>query len=273
MSSANLVEPPAPEVPAPARYCNQCGGARDAETGECPACANLGGQIPAAARPAEEQYRLDIGSVRSALWLYFTLLGLSAVFVVWQRVNGGTPSAMTEFVTSGAFSVAVLCWCGRALSLVVPPLKERFHVGWILFAFCAGFPTYLLASGAVDLLVRLGVEEVEYLTAFSNAGYGFGWAVLVVCAQPAIFEEIAFRGVVQGSLGRVLGEREALIVSALMFGILHLSIPSLPHLLALGLVLGWLRLRTKSLIPGMVLHFTHNFLVIVSEQNGGLLLW
>lgn len=152
-------------------------------------------------------------------------------------------------------------------------LKARFHPAWILVGICAAIPTYLLASNVVDFLVYLGVERLDYLATFSNDGFGFSLAVILICLQPAIFEELAFRGIIQGSLGRVLGDREALIVSALMFGILHLSIPSLPHLLVLGLILGWLRLRTKSLLPGMVLHFTHNFLVILSEKAGGLLPW
>jgi uncharacterized protein len=272
MAPADYIEQPEQEALNAPRYCSQCGNARDVITGECLQCASPAAEIDAASLQ-DQQYRFDVSSLRAALWLYFTLLGLSAVFAVWQRVTDARPSAMSEFVTSAAFSAAVLCWCVTSLGLIIGLCKARFHIGWVLFAIGVAFPTYLLATGAVDLLVRLGVEEVDYLSALSNDGYGFGWAVLVVCVQPAIFEEIAFRGIIQGSLGQVLGEREALIVSALMFGILHLSIPSLPHLLALGLVLGWLRLRTKSLVPGMILHFTHNFLVIVAEQNGGLLLW
>jgi membrane protease YdiL (CAAX protease family) len=49
-----------------------------------------------------------------------------------------------------------------------------------------------------------------------------------------------------------------------------MSIPSLPHLLILGVVLGWLRVKTGSLYPGMLLHFSHNFLVILSERTGSL---
>jgi len=39
---------------------------------------------------------------------------------------------------------------------------------------------------------------------------------------------------------------------------IHLSVPSFPHLFLMGLALGYLRSRTGSLYAGMVLHFTHN---------------
>jgi uncharacterized protein len=259
----------ASEVPDRIRYCNRCGSARDADSSECPQCD----RTTAAASAAQEQYQSDVRSIRSALWLYFALLGLSAILLIWQIASGDRGSAVAEFVSSGAFSLLVLGWCLPSLGMIFKLLTVRFHAGWILGAMVAAIPTYLLASGAVELLVSLGVERAEYLETFFQNGFGFGWAVLLVCVQPAIFEELAFRGIIQGSLGRVLGEQQGLIVSALMFGILHLSIPSLPHLLVLGMILGWLRLRTNSLIPGMVLHFFHNFFVILSEQIGSLLPW
>ena len=71
----------------------------------------------------------------------------------------------------------------------------------------------------------------------------------------------------------MLGARQSLFVTALMFGILHLSFVSLPHLFVMGLALGWLRMRTGSLLPGMALHFCHNFFAVAQETNGGILPW
>ena len=92
--------------------------------------------------------------------------------------------------------------------------------------------------------------------------------VVLICVQPAVIEELAFRGAILGVLRDLLGTREAVIVSALMFMILHLAILSFPHLLLVGLALGYLRVRTKSLYPCMVMHFTHNLLVILAEATG-----
>jgi membrane protease YdiL (CAAX protease family) len=145
---------------------------------------------------------------------------------------------------------------------------------WIALGAVLSIPTVLLASGAISLLHHaLGVERIDYLSDFTSAGYSFGWAVLLIAVQPAIIEELAFRGVILSALEPVLGGPEALLVSALMFAILHLSVPSIPHLFVLGIVLAWLRQRTGSLYAGMVAHFSHNLLVLLAERHGNFLSW
>ena len=132
----------------------------------------------------------------------------------------------------------------------------------------------LVAYTVVSLLHRaVEVPIIGYLKSYTDAGYGFGAAVLMICVQPAIFEELGFRGVILTALEPVLGPREALLVSALIFAILHLSIPSIPHLFLMGIVLAWLRQKTGSLYAGMVAHFTHNLLVLLAERHGSLLPW
>jgi ABC-2 type transport system permease protein/sodium transport system permease protein len=77
---------------------------------------------------------------------------------------------------------------------------------------------------------------------------------------PAVFEELCFRGFLFGALRTKLAEDRTVIASALLFGVFHeVLFPG--RLLAstfLGLVLGWVRLRTRSIIPCIVLHATHN---------------
>jgi membrane protease YdiL (CAAX protease family) len=80
---------------------------------------------------------------------------------------------------------------------------------------------------------------------------------------------LAFRGIIQPTFLRVLGANETIVVTAMMFGILHLSVPSMPYLVLLGIVLGWLRQRTGSLYPCFVLHFCHNLLALLVEYWGG----
>ncbi len=264
-----LVSAPAVELSGP-RFCNRCGAPRSADVAQC-GCPGAAENPAEAAWREDENFRQDQRSVRSAVWLYFALLSITAAVVVWIKASGNEPSATVEFVTSAAFSMVVLAWCALAWRRVLAPLKAAVHPGWILVGMIAGVPTFLLAHGVVEMLVMLGIDKVDYLSVLYQEGFGFAWAILLVCVQPAVFEEVAFRGIIQGSLDSVLGAKESLIVTALMFGILHLSFVSLPHLLVMGLALGWLRMRTGSLLPGMALHFCHNFFVIAQETNGGIL--
>ena len=73
-----------------------------------------------------------------------------------------------------------------------------------------------------------------------------------------LFEETIFRGVLLPVLGRSLGRVGAVVVSALVFAVAHLSLGELPPLLVLGLGLGLLRLSTGRLLPCVVMHALWN---------------
>jgi ABC-2 type transport system permease protein/sodium transport system permease protein len=87
------------------------------------------------------------------------------------------------------------------------------------------------------------------------------WLVLVALALvPAAFEELCFRGFLFGSLRTVLSAGWAAIVAALLFGVFHeVMFPGrLMTSTFLGVALGWVRVRTRSVLPCMVVHAVHN---------------
>lgn len=91
-------------------------------------------------------------------------------------------------------------------------------------------------------------------------------AVLILALVPAICEEVAFRGFILSGLESGHRTRSAIVMSALLFGFLHVLV-SLFHQLfnagVLGLVLGLLAVRSRSLLPGIVFHFLNNALAVV----------
>ncbi len=72
-----------------------------------------------------------------------------------------------------------------------------------------------------------------------------------------IVEELTFRG-----LGFFLlepyGQTAAILVIGLTFGLWHGLIEALPLLVVFGTGLAFLRSRTESIYPGMILHATFN---------------
>jgi ABC-2 type transport system permease protein/sodium transport system permease protein len=91
------------------------------------------------------------------------------------------------------------------------------------------------------------------------------WLVLVCLGlAPAVFEELCFRGFLFSALRTRLEADRTVIVSSLMFGLFHeIFMPG--RLLTstfLGGVLGWVRVRSRSVFPGMFLHATHNGLLL-----------
>lgn len=65
-------------------------------------------------------------------------------------------------------------------------------------------------------------------------------------------------------LARHWGRSWGLLVSALSFGVAHLSLAELPALVTLGLGLGWLRLRSGRLGTCVLMHGLWNALTFVN---------
>ena len=86
-------------------------------------------------------------------------------------------------------------------------------------------------------------------------------SVVVFALIPAICEEFAFRGFILSGLEERHRTRSAILLSALMFGFLHVLLSLFQQLFnatLLGLVLGLLAVRSRSILPGIVFHFLNN---------------
>jgi membrane protease YdiL (CAAX protease family) len=93
-----------------------------------------------------------------------------------------------------------------------------------------------------------------------------GFAILSICIQPAVVEELFFRRLTLGTLHEAMGSHSAVIVTAVMFGMAHLGAPlSVPVLVLCGLLFGYVRLYSRSLLLPMLLHAAHNGVILWME--------
>jgi ABC-2 type transport system permease protein/sodium transport system permease protein len=81
---------------------------------------------------------------------------------------------------------------------------------------------------------------------------------------PAVFEELSFRGFLFSALRTKLGGAGTVAASSVLFGVFHeILIPGRMLVSTfLGVVLGWVRLRSNSILPGILMHATHNSLLL-----------
>lgn len=88
----------------------------------------------------------------------------------------------------------------------------------------------------------------------------------IICLSffPAILEEFAFRGVILSAL-RKYGDAFAIFISAIIFGMIHGNIVQIPFAFTLGLLLGFLVVKTNSLIPSIIVHFINNLLACIYQ--------
>lgn len=108
------------------------------------------------------------------------------------------------------------------------------------------------------VLVVLGLQVVLGLVLGAGVALGWpSWAALLDAGVVApIEEEILFRGIVYAGLRARWGGGLAAVVSALVFGLVH--VPAVIVSTLTGLVLAALFGRTRSVWPGVLVHVLNN---------------
>lgn len=97
-----------------------------------------------------------------------------------------------------------------------------------------------------------------------NSFWGNVIYFVAIAVVPPFIEEFIFRGAILGSL-RKHGDAFAIIVSAVLFGFMHANFIQTPVTFLTGLVLGYLTVKTGSIIPAIILHFINNAWAVTSE--------
>ena len=91
---------------------------------------------------------------------------------------------------------------------------------------------------------------------------------LNACIFGPIMEEICFRGLVlDGLLKTRCRPWLAILISALLFALLHGLGANFVTALLFGILVGWLYWRTGSIIPGIIIHITNNSLTAIDISN------
>jgi uncharacterized protein len=91
---------------------------------------------------------------------------------------------------------------------------------------------------------------------------------------PAIFEELAFRGVLYNYLNTFLDERLVVMVTGFAFGAIHLNFFALLWLVPFGIFIGSLRRKYNTLWYGVIFHFVFNITACVFDlYRDGELWW
>lgn len=134
---------------------------------------------------------------------------------------------------------------------------KRLALGGTAAVFCYSI-CQLLTYLWDQMFGVMGLPSAD--TPAVNWALGDPWLTLVltVCISP-VAEEYLFRGVLLNRL-RPYGDSFAIAASAVLFALMHSSLPQLFLALGVGLVLGWLAVRTGSLRTGILLHLLINLL-------------
>lgn len=84
-----------------------------------------------------------------------------------------------------------------------------------------------------------------------------------ICILAPIYEEMLFRGILLRRFTLRWSPQKSIIISSIIFGIIHLNPINIVFAFALGCVLGYAYLKTKNIVIPMLLHSFNNFLAYI----------
>jgi membrane protease YdiL (CAAX protease family) len=229
---------------------------------------------PARPRPRASRTRL-------AVWVLF--VGLIAGLNYYARFSGsssvGRGSSRQEvysYTTFAGGTILYAVWLGIVLLIVVDRfdlLALRRPARWgnalgLAFGVVVAIFVWEYVVSFLPLPQTPGKEQGLTPTHWEPAHAGAFAANLVLFAVVAPFvEELTFRGAGQ-SLLRFLGRVPSIVLVGIAFGLAHGLVEALLVLIPFGAALAWLRDRTSSVLPGMLVHGLFNGAALAAAVLG-----
>ncbi len=138
---------------------------------------------------------------------------------------------------------------------------RKFTVGSCMAAIILGvclWPTVFWLSSWQPILNE---QILRAASSLRNAR----WDYVAMVVSAAILEELFFRGFLFQSLRRSMSGPGVVATTAILFGLLHVFVGGFARMIPstfLGFVLGFVRLKSDSVWPGVILHLLHNILLV-----------
>jgi membrane protease YdiL (CAAX protease family) len=176
----------------------------------------------------------------------------------WSTVVGGA-------VQYGIILALVLV-IARGLAPAVLGLRRppswRAAAGWI----GASIVLIWIIGAALNPFLEAGEEQGLVPDEWDpDRAAAFAANFVVVALVAPIVEELTYRGLGFAAVQQFFGGGVAVVVTALAFGLAHGLVIALPVLTIFGLILVWLRLRTKSIYPPIILHAIFNGAALIAS--------
>jgi len=151
--------------------------------------------------------------------------------------------------------------------------KMRGCTGRTLFFSLRRFNPMLVLWGFVLVLIT-GIVIEPLLALFPDwllelvdgmGDYG-GWSILTLTVLAPVLEEMIFRGAILESVRAKKGAAAAILISATVFGVIHLIPQQVVNAFFIGLILGYIYVKTGSLVSGIIIHALNNGLAFIMMQ-------
>jgi len=259
----------APEPYVPPEYCSYCGARLNPLYYFCTVCAtpykDATSVLPALHVEAPTEGELvaqKAPHVMNVFWTYMLVI-VGASIVSYVVLEEDHPELRLFFLSGVMFITTCIFAALHWPALVVQFKRIGFANPAAFLGLMALVPLLAIDYYYHGWLIReFGLEDSSPLNRLRASGIGEPALIVFYCVLPAIVEETALRGLVQHWLQIAIRPWRAIVFASFLFTALHFSVLSAPYIFAAGMVLGWVKWKTGSLYPSMLIHLIHNLIVL-----------
>lgn len=173
-----------------------------------------------------------------------------------------------EIIMESMFALLVLIFSffdyKEIVKLYSVPKLDHWIVLFILFSFINAFLVHYFVD-FVNQLIATDTFTINYYEEYTYIENPFLWSFIFMAVLPPIFEELAFRGALFNALSKSTSIKATIITTSFLFALVHLSVLSIIWIFPFGILLGYLRWKYNSLWIPMIIHFIHNFTILLID--------
>jgi len=217
-------------------------------------------QIESIYSTEEEPLQPSVGSAMRLLLVTFALLLIigSVVQIIHFEIG--------MLVTQWILILLPALWYWRRYRLDrtafarVRTLEKKYIPTILLLVVCAWIVNMYITISLASFLIKFGYEPIVAIpypeTIVDLLRYYF-----VIAVSAGICEEVFFRGTIMPSFEKH-GAVPALVLSALLFSLFHVSFVNFFSIFILGLIIGLVVMKTGSLWGGILYHIFNNGIAV-----------
>ncbi|MDR0696001.1 MAG: CPBP family intramembrane metalloprotease [Christensenellaceae bacterium] len=150
-------------------------------------------------------------------------------------------------------------------------IKTKINFSIVLYAVLIGLCAYVL-----NIIISTYTQYVFRLLGYTyQSAPGTIYSSLEVlileiitsAILPSVFEEITNRGLLLGALSKSKSNLAKSLLIGLLFGLVHQNSAQFISAFVIGVILAQVAIKTRSIIPAMIIHFMNNFMIIMSGYS------
>lgn len=197
------------------------------------------------------------------VWGVWSVVDGMSVREVLHLLGSGkmSPSADMMIAASAVYSVLTLLLFVRCKWFTMSSgyLKGRSSITLLWCAILA-VGTIVPSMALQELLPNLQNNMEEVFDALMTKPSGY----LVIGIFAPVVEEMVFRGAMINALREQFkGVWVPILITAVLFALVHVNPAQMPHAFVMGILLGWLYCKFGSIVPGVVVHWVNNTVAYV----------